>query len=280
MFMLMNPPHKKRRKKSKGRKKLSIFTAGGGRIFAANRRKRFNSFLGINPRRAFPAIKGANVMAKRRSRGRHVRFNLGSIAKVFSGKASTKSPLGGLSVGGVMGVAPMIGGVVGNGLVTALASKHIPYTKKGIGAIGLGLATAGLLKWATTAVSKNAKLGNSVFIGAVVGTFGCAVQAFQQGGLKSLSLSDDLEGWDGEWAGSMNGLGTFITPQAIQGAFPADGTMSQYALPNTNAQFMPGQTMQMPQTPAQGAHARHMSDYEGSAIGAMLGQNDDGASMM
>ncbi len=255
----------------------SLFTPGGGRIFkvAANRPIRFNSFLGINPStgRAVPASHhtGDRTMAKRRSRrGRSVRFNLGSALSA----PRLKGLKGSLSLKNLTGIAPIFAGVVVNGLSTNFFSSKIPYTKKGLGNIALGMVSAGLLGMATTAVTKKKVLGDSAFIGGVVGVLGCTLQTIMHGGGFKAAFGLGGDDYLGNW--SNDGLGAFITPQGIANAIPSESTMNQYALPSTNAQFMPQGRMQMPHTPAQGAQARSMADFEGEALGAAMGSHEMG----
>ncbi len=272
MFLLLNPPHKKRRKKTKRRAKKSIFTPGGGRILSRN------PFLGINPlnrRRRSASFKGVFHMAKRRGRGRHVRFNMGSLSSMLKTPSGGRSFLDGFKPKNFAGTAPIIGGVIVSGLIQTHASNLIPYTKKGIGNIALGIAAAGITGLLGNFAGKG--IGESAFIGGMVGTLGCAFKAFQETGLHSLALSGEFDPLTQGYG--INGMGAFISPNLIASAIPSGGTQSQYALPASNAQFVPMQQMQVPQTPAQGANARHMADFEGAAVGAMLGKGDDGMDM-
>ncbi len=296
MFALFNPPHakfkgKRRQKKNvwfgdpeghraaakkgwaKRRKRVGaklkrasqLFTPGGGRIFsvAANprplwlRRTKRNTFMGINPTNN----NGGNTMSRRRG-GRRARFNMG-------GSLGRTGLLNAFNPKNLVGVMPILAGVIADGLATKVLSDKIPYTKRGLGNIALGIATAGGIGMLTRWVTKNRQISDGVFVGGVVGTLGCAFQSFMQSGLSSLSLGN----WDSPFTNyGFNGMGTFVTPQAIGSAISSESSISQYALPAANAQFMP--QMQMPQTPAQGASARHMVDYESGAIGSVLGQDE------
>ncbi len=302
MFALMNPPLKKRRKakpfgeggnpwfgeparhaaaarkgwsfrRKKHGKRLhkakSLRTPGGGRIFAIaanrpHRKSRRNSFMGINaPKSSTHPSTGASFMAKRRRGGKRSRFNIGSVRGI-AGKIKNSA----------VGVVPILGGVIANGLFTNWLSGKIPYTRKGIGNIVLGIADAGLMGLAASYIPGVRNIGNQVFLGGVVGTLGCAFQNLMTGGFKSaFGLGDDLDGlYDinpNPYTGySFQGMGNFTTPGAVARAIPSESTMSQYALPGANAQFVAP-----PQTPMQAASAGHMADYEPSAVGAMLGQD-------
>lgn len=169
----------------------------------------------------------------------------------------------------LVGVAPLFVGVIGNGLAQRTLASVIPYTKRGLGSILLGVSTAGLLGMLGRYASK--AMGDGIFVGGLVGTLGCAVQDVRQGGLMNALRITNM----GDFSEPF-GMGNFTSPGAIANAFQSEGTIGQYSLPNSNAQFIPQPGMQMPQTPAQGQQARQMSDYEGSAIGAMLGQDDVG----
>lgn len=197
-------------------------------------------------------------MAKRRRGGRRSRFNYG--LRSIAGKVKNSA----------VGVVPILGGVIANGLFTNWLSQKIPYTRKGIGNIVLGIADAGLIGLAASYLPMR-NVGNQVFMGGVVGTLGCAFQNLMTGGFHAaFGLGDDLDGFPDPYFANtgISGMGNFTTPGAIAHAFPSGPTMSQYALPGSNAQFVAP-----PQTPHQAASAGHMADYEGPAVGAMLGQD-------
>lgn len=301
MFALMNPPHVKHRKRRKtaknswfgnteghraaakkgwaGRRKKhgkkikrasELRTPGGGRIFsiAANPKPfwpkiRHNSFMGVNPHLS-PSPSRSHTMARKR----RTRFNLG-----FSSPKRSGSIFDAFKPNNLVGVAPILGGVILDGIVTKFLSEKIPYTRKGIGNIVLGLGSAGVL--GMLAKYGNKQLGDGIFVGGVVGTLGCAFQNFMTDGLKSLSLSGS------DWHNSFtdhgfNGMGTFVSPQQISSAMTSEGTIGQYSLPASNAQF---QQLAPPQTPMQHHHARGVSDYDSGAIGAVLGQDGDSGMM-
>lgn len=311
MFALFNPPHVKHKKrkskknawfgntdghraaakrgwakrKKKHGKKLKraseLRTPGGGRIFsmAANNPRPFwpraakrNHFMGINP---IHKHTGGHTMSRKRRGGRRARFNFGFTSP------KSKGMLDGLNAKNLVGVAPIFAGVVANGILTKVLGEKIPYTSKGIGNIALGLASAGVLGMATRYASK--PMGDGVFVGGVVGVLGCAFKNFMEEGLKSLSLGDyDDINPNPFHAHSFMGMGQFVSPQQITGAIPSGGTQSQYSLPNSNAQWQPGAhhhghhmhaQLAPPQTPMQAHTAGNMSDYEGSAIGSVLGQD-------
>lgn len=283
MFTLFNPPRrgKKTRLRRRKAKKFSFFTPGGGHIFARNKGKKklFQSFFN---RRHRAAHLGGTPMARRRGRrGRHVRFNAGSLMAAPR-QSGGRWGLGSLKPGALMrnmtGAIPILAGVVADGMFTKSLGSKIPYTGRGIGQIALGLAGAGLLRMVGNYA--NRQLGEGLFVGGVVGTLGCAFQNFMRDGLRSLSLSDDLDGFgyndtinsNPYTNNSFMGMGQFVSPGQIASAFPSESTGAQYSLPNANAQMQPAHT------PAQAASARRMSDYEGAAIGAMLGDSGDGMS--
>lgn len=198
-------------------------------------------------------------MAKRRRGGRRSRFNIGSVRGI-AGKIKNSA----------VGVVPILGGVIANGLFTNWLSAKIPYTRKGIGNIVLGIADAGLIGLAASYLPMR-NVGNQVFMGGVVGTLGCAFQNLMTGGFKAaFGLGDDLDGFPDPWFANtgISGMGNFTTPGAIAHAFPSGPTMSQYGLPGASAQFVAP-----PQTPHQAAMAGSMADYEPGAVGAMLGQD-------
>lgn len=295
MFALFNPPRsaKKRKSKAKGKRKArakkpkwlrllkgkklsSVRTPGGGLIrrIAANRGKR-RPFLGVNPihhRRLWPtSSKGVvTTMAKHR-RGRRARHNAGSLSLSAPRQSGL---LDAFKVKNLTGATPVLAGVIANGLVTRMLASKIPYTQRGIGNIALGIGTAGILGMLARHINKAA--GEGVFTGGIVGTLGCAFQEFMKPGvgLKAFALSGEMDGWSDE---RLSGLGQFISPGQIANAFTDGSTLSQYSLPNTNANFVPPTQMQVPQSPAQAHAARPMGDYESSAIGAVLGQ-DEGVS--
>ncbi len=304
MFALMNPPHVKHRKgrktaknswfgnteghraaakkgwgnrRKKHGKKIprasALRTPGGGRIFsiAANPkpfwpRIRHNSFMGVNPHIS-PSPSRSHTMARKR----RTRFNLG-----FSSPKRSGSIFDAFKPNNLVGVTPILGGVVLNGIVAKFLSEKIPYTRKGIGNIVLGLASAGGL--GMLAKYANKQMGDGVFVGGVVGTLGCAFQNFMADGMKSLSLSGAYDSFTDH---GFNGMGTFVSPQQVSSAMPSEGMISQYSLPATNAQFSPGMHAQLapPQTPMQHSQTRGISDYDGGAIGAVLGQDDAGGMM-
>lgn len=256
-------------------------TPGGGRIFsvAANPtpywpKVRRNGFMGINPTFGSTNSTGGPTMSRSKRRGgaRSVRFNFGSI----STPKSKGGVLDGLHPKNWVGVAPILGGVILDGLLTKTLSDKIPYTKKGLGNIALGLAGAGVFRMLGS-YSKSADvkaIANGMFLGGVVGTLGCALQGFLKDGLKSLSLGD----MDGDWSGfqGMGDMGAFITPQGIANAIPSGDTMSQYSLPAANAQFVP--MLAPPQKPVQQSQVSGMSDNDMGAIGAVL--DNEGSGMM
>lgn len=308
----MNPPHVKHRKKrsrktaenawpgdpvghSKAAKKgwanrrkkhgkklhhaRSLRTPGGGRIFsvAANpkpfwpkivRHTKSNAFMGINPYSGNNNPHRSHTMARKR---RHTRFNMGFKSPTRSG-----SIFDAFKPNNLVGVTPILAGVIADGMATKMLSQHIPYTKKGIGSIILGIANAGLIGMVGGYANK--QLGNGLFVGGVVGTLGCAFQGFMQDGLKSLSLSGDNFSEFNDHS-HFQGMGTFVSPGQVNHAIHSGGSMSQYSLPNTNAQFVGHHAqLPMPQTPVQHSHVQGMSDNDMGAIGAVMGQ-DSGAGM-
>ena len=107
--------------------------------------------------------------SKRRGGARSVRFNFGSI----STPKSKGGVLDGLHPKNWVGVAPILGGVILDGLLTKTLSDKIPYTKKGLGNIALGLAGAGVFRMLGS-YSKSADvkaIANGMFLGGVVGLF-------------------------------------------------------------------------------------------------------------
>lgn len=269
MFALLNPPRKRGRKRRS--KKLSIFTPGGGRIFAANAR-RANKLFNSNPffKRRSPAQLGGSIMRKRHRRGRRgVRFNMGSLGGMLS-TPKQHGLLDALKPKNLVGVTPILAGVVANGIVTKMLSSKIPYTRGGIGNIALGLVDAGLIGLAARAL-KQGKIGEGLFVGGVVQTLGCALQSVMQHGLRALSLSGADDHFDERF-----GMGEFVSPNQIGRAIPSQGGISQYGLPHANAQYMPSAQLSPPPTPAMAAQARGVSDYEAqAAIGAVLGDTPD-----
>ncbi len=266
-----------KRRKSHGpklKRASALVTPGGGRIFsvAANPRpfwpsirpSKRNSFMGINPRGFSTTNNGGKAMSRKRHGGRRSRFNMG-----FSSPKS-KGLLDAFKPSNLVGVTPILAGVILDGLVTKALSDKIPYTKHGIGNVALGIANAGLLGMLGRYANKS--LGDGIFVGGMVGTLGCLFQSFMQDGLKSLSLGS----FDSPFTqNGFQGMGAFITPQGISSAIPSGDTMSQYSLPAANAVY--GQTMQMPQTPAQGHSAQHMGEFEGAALASAMAGNSEEA---
>lgn len=218
-------------------------------------------------------------MSRKRRGGRRARFNMGFSSPKQRGLLDAFKP------SNLVGVTPILAGVIVDGLATKMLSDKIPYTKKGLGNIVLGIASAGVVgmlgRWAGRGLGKGMgnSLGDGLFVGGVVGTLGCAFQAFMQEGLKSLyptlKGTDEWDQWEQNkfHEGGFYGMGDFVTPGKISSAIPSGGTQSQYSLPATNAQFQP--QLAPPQTPAQHMHAHGTSDHDGMAIGAVLGQNDE-----
>ncbi len=203
-------------------------------------------------------------MSRRRG-GRRARFNMGSM----------KGALDAFKVRNVVGVMPILAGVIVDGLATKMLSEKIPYTRRGLGNIVLGAALAGVTGVVGQLVTRSKSIGQGLFVGGMVGTLGCAFQSFMQDGLRSLSLGEmNPNPFTSYSFQGMEGLDNFTTPQAIAAAINSESPISQYSLPNVNAQFVAP-----PQTPAQGMAARRMADYEGGAIGAVLGQ-DESTGMM
>ncbi len=206
-------------------------------------------------------------MSRKRRGGRRSRFNMG-----FSMPKQSGSIFDALKPKNLVGVTPILAGVIADGMLTKVLSEKIPYTKRGIGGIVLGLGNAGLIGMLGRYASKS--LGEGLFVGGVLGTLGCAFQAFMQDGLKSLSLGN----FDTPFTQyGFTGMGTFVSPQQVAGAITSEGAIGQYSLPNTNAQFA---QLAPPQTPAQAMQTGgRMSDHqEGQAIGAVLG--NEGTDMM
>ncbi len=203
-------------------------------------------------------------MRKRQRGGRRSRFNSG---KIFKGIGD------GLSPKKMVATLPVLGGVILDGLATKFLGSKIPYTSRGIGAIGLGIVNAGLIGMLAKLTTKSAKLGDGLFIGGIVGTLGCAFQGLMTEGVRSLALS----GWSDTMHVGFEGLGTFVGPSNTASAFTMDSNISSYGRPDTNAQFMPSAQLQAPHTPAQHHQVQGMSDNDSAAIGAVLGQvgNDD-----
>ncbi len=202
-------------------------------------------------------------MSRKRRGGRRARFNMGFTSPKQKGLFDALKP------NNLVGVTPILAGVIANGMLTKVLSDKIPYTRKGIGNIVLGLGGAGLIGMLGRYANKS--LGEGLFVGSVVGTLGCAFQNFMTDGIKSLSLGDVNPYPFTEYG--FNGMGQFVSPQQVSGAITAEGTIGQYSLPHTNAQFQP--MMAPPQTPAQHASVRGMSDNDSGAIGAVLGDNSE-----
>lgn len=216
-------------------------------------------------------------MSRKRRGGRRSRFNMGFSSPKSRGLLDAFKPAN------LVGVTPILAGVIADGLVTKMLSDKIPYTKRGIGNIVLGIGSAGLIGMLGRYANKS--LGDGLFVGGVVGTLGCAFQAFMQDGLKSLSLSgsawsdERFAGFGGSaWSDErFAGMGNFTSPMAAAAAISSSGegmANSQYSLPAANAQFVAP-----PQTPAQHMHAHGTSDHDHAAIGAVLGDNDSSSYM-
>lgn len=197
-------------------------------------------------------------------RGRRRRFNIGKLLSM--GRPGTITS--GVSAKAVVGVVPLIAGVLANNIMTgAIAKAGIPYTQKGLGNYVLGLIDAGLLGWGGSYVSKD--FGRSVRIGGMVEVLGRALHDIMShgvGALKPTNMGDfgDM-GVPGYWAQSpfygtvppsrltdpfstsgFQGMADFADPRQIAGAIPTQGQYMNYAMPNANAVAapMPGQAGQ------------------------------------
>ncbi len=265
---------KRRKKHGKKIKRASeLRTPGGGRIFAvaANGpgsywpKVRHNSFMGINPYSGNNNPSRSHTMARKR----RTRFNMG-----FSSPKRSGSIFDAFKPNNLVGVTPILAGVILDGMLTKVLSDKIPYTKKGIGNIALGLVGASAIKLLGGYANK--QLADGLFVGGVVGTLGCAFQNFMTQGLKSFSLGD-MDDLDSFTDHGFAGLGTFVSPGQIQHAIPSGGSMSQYSLPHTNAQFQPMHHAHVapPHSPAQHHQVHGMSDNDMGAISAVMGQNDE-----
>ncbi len=207
-------------------------------------------------------------MAKRKRGGRRSRFNFGFSAPKKVGLTAFLKP------SNYVGVLPILGGVIIDGIFTKFVGDKSKYTRSGIGNIALGVIGAGLL--GGLAGAANRQLGEGLFVGGMVGTAGCAFQNFMQGGFKhAFGLGDESNWYSPVGHGTFMGMGNFTSPGAIASAIPSESTMAQYSLPNTNAQFLPGAAMQPAQTPNQAHQARHMADMESSMIGSMMAGSED-----
>jgi hypothetical protein len=287
MFIYTNPPRKSKKckkvcakpaKKRQRRKhkKFSVFTEGGGKILAANNNPMNNPSKSVSWSSIFNRhLRSRRGVAQARSHtmARRRRHNSGNI---FAPPSQSRQK-GLLDYKGffknMVGVTPIIGGVIANGLASAFLSSKIPYTKQGIGNVALGIVSASGLGYLTSMVSKNKNLGNGVLVGGIVGTLGCWFQKAMSEGLVA-SLKPGMHGWADSnmsgWANEgFNGMGDFTTPSLIQNAIQPQSNISQYSLPMTTGQFVP--TVAPPPTPAHAAQAGTMADYEQGAIGAVLG---------
>jgi len=208
-------------------------TPGGARIFGvANNRRR------DNPMRKHRG---------RRGKGRGLRllgFNVGAMS-VRQPSGSGKI-MDAVSPKNLMGVMPVVAGVIANSMLTGMLAGKIPMTKGGVGNYALGIAGAGVVGGLGSLIS--ADVGSGAFIGGVVEVVGRIVKDIRDKGFGAISLSglDDDEAPDlsgfGEgpyqdpYAAGFQGMGEFITPRAIQAAIPSESTQSQYALPQATAQ--------------------------------------------
>jgi len=272
MFIYTNPPHKSKKakkqvadvvkkKRKKKYKAFSIPTLGGGRLMASNG-KTWSSIFSrhLRPRGVAQNVRSSTMAHTRRG------SKIGALSmprrqsSVLDYKGFLKN---------IVGVTPIIGGVIANGLVTTFLGSKIPYAKQGIGNLVLGVATATGLGALTGTVAKNKDLSKSVMIGGIVGTLGCWFQkALNEGLVASLKPGmGDMASWDG----GFNGMGDFSTPMAIESAIQPQSNTSAYSLPMTTAQFVPQAQMALPPTPASAAGAKTMASYEQQAIGEFLG---------
>lgn len=196
------------------------------------------------------------------SRGwlRAIRLNGGSMASAFHAPKQS-GILDGVRPLNLTGVLPVVAGLVANNMLQRVVAGKIPYTRSGVGKYVLGVAGAGVIGGVAATVSP--KLAKSIFTGAMVETLGNMVIDLQSKGVGAITkLSDD----------GLDGFGDFVSPNQINNVFPASNPMSQYSLPNTNAQMLPvpsGPGAPVPVT----TPAKAMSDYQDNMVGLMV---DDG----
>lgn len=205
---------------------------------------------------AVAANRGRTSMARKRShRGRRrglriLGYNVGSMVPSMHAPTASASFADAVKPGkvakNVMGVAPIVGGVIANSMLTSYLAGVIPMTKKGVGNYALGLAGAGIIGGLGALI--NSDVGKGALIGGVVETLGRVVRDVREKGLSALSLgdlgddySDPAWGFQGLGSGQsvpaedLSGLNDFVTPGAIQRAFPSESTMTQYSLPAASA---------------------------------------------
>jgi hypothetical protein len=140
--------------------------------------------------------------------------------------------LAGVKPKNLIGVVPVVGGVIANGMLTKFAAEKLPlgFVKKGLGNYALGLVGAGVIGAVGGRI--NPRVGHSMFIGAVVETLSRLVSDLSSQGMSALSLSNYPTDENLVMAnGTMSGLSDFVTPMQIENARPIDSQAGQYPLP-------------------------------------------------
>ncbi len=138
--------------------------------------------------------------------------------------------LAGVQPKNLVGVVPVVGGVIANGMLTKFAADKIPvdFVKHGWGNYLLGLVSAGVIGAAAGRINK--KVGHGMFIGGVVETLSRLVSDVSNKGFSALSGIETDPG-AALIGPTMSGVGDFVTPMQVEQARPIDSQAGQYPLP-------------------------------------------------
>lgn len=237
------------------------------------RRRRKNFWPDNFPGHSRAAKKGWRKHKRRYARnsgGHHMsrkrRFNLGRLLGMNPGSGFAGKITSGLDPRKLVATVPLVAGVIGNNLATSALTQKVlkfPIVQSGIGNYVLGLLTAQGLGWLGSYISK--PFGHGIAVGGRVEVLGRALHDMWNKSSILEALKPNLSGfadigvpgvWDQpRWNGfpygrefrdpfataGFQGMGDFVTPQKIQGAFPAQSSPMQYALPSAAAQaYHPG----------------------------------------
>ena len=150
---------------------------------------------------------------RRRHMRRHHRFNPPTAAAGITA---------GFRPSNLIGVLPIIGGAIVNGIARRWVGSKVPMLSSGIPGIAAGIATAGIVGAAVGYIKPG--YGQSAFLGGMVETLSepFASLASKIPGLSGFEIDSNFTG------GTLN---DFADPNQVQNAVAAGEDMSQYPFP-------------------------------------------------
>lgn len=208
-----------------------------------------------NPRRKTMRSRGFSGIFRKAKRGmsRALKMN----PPVASGLTAGVKP------SNIMGVLPIVGGLIINGILVEKTAGIIPYTKSGIGKYVYGLAMASVGAVIASAAG-NKNLTKGVLMGGMAGTLAVAVNDVRKGGLKALTLSGDL---GEDYLDGFSGMGDFATPAQMSAPMPTDTPWAPAQAVTQDGRVMAGPSVQQR---LQAPPSAQQQAYEGQVLASVM----------